>query len=433
MGWMALSPRKLKGSVSAQPSKSAAHRALCCAALADGVSTLTDIALSDDVRATLAGIQALGLAEARADGNRIMVRGGLNPPGGQRSVDCNESGSTLRFLLPMALISGEGARFTGRGRLMQRPMDVYRDVFSKSGVTWSAGGKAIAVSGRLRPGDYAMPGNVSSQFLTGLLLALPVLHGDSNICLTSPLESRGYVGMTREMQARFGVRSAFSGDSALNIPGGQCYEPARVRIEGDFSHAAFFLVAGALGGDVTVTGLPEKTRQGDGAIVGILREMGAHVEEGPSGVRVGGGRLKGIEIDASQIPDLVPVLCAAACAAEGETRILNAARLRFKESDRLSTAAGELGALGADILEDANGLVIRGTGTLRGGACSSRGDHRMAMALAVASCICEEEVIIEGWECVRKSAAAFWDEFRKLGGSAVERNVGEQAEAEHLR
>ncbi|MFZ5974241.1 MAG: 3-phosphoshikimate 1-carboxyvinyltransferase, partial [Bacillota bacterium] len=283
---------------------------------------------------------------------------------------------------------------------------------------------SLTVSGRLSPGTYEMPGNVSSQFLTGLLFALPVLNGDSRIRLSSPLESGGYVEMTRAMQARFGVHSAFSDAFTLHIPGNQRYTPCAVRVEGDYSHAAFFLVAGAIGGNITLAGLSADTTQGDRAIIDILRRMGADVREDENGVHVCGQSLRGTEIDASQIPDLVPVLSVAACAAKGETRIYNAARLRFKECDRLSAVAQELSALGADISESADALHIRGTGALKGGSCKSHGDHRMAMSLAVASSICTEEVVLDGWECVSKSAAAFWEEFRQLGGCAVERNMG---------
>ncbi|MFZ5974139.1 MAG: 3-phosphoshikimate 1-carboxyvinyltransferase [Bacillota bacterium] len=425
MGWMAVSPRKLQGTLAVQPSKSAAHRALCCAALADGVSNISNIVLSDDVRATCEGIQALELADVQIAHAQMQVSGWRTPCEKARSVDCNESGSTLRFLVPMALIRGGGrVRFTGRGRLMQRPMEIYHAIFRQNGVEWSADGESITVSGRLKPGTYEMPGNVSSQFLTGLLFALPVLDGDSCIRLSSPLESGGYVEMTRAMQARFGVHSAFTDAFTLHIPGNQRYTSCDVRIEGDYSHAAFFMVAGAVGGDVTLKGLSADTTQGDRAIVDILRRMGADISEDENGIHICGKGLHGTEIDASQIPDLIPVLSVAACAAKGETRIYNAARLRFKECDRLSAVAEELGALGAAIRESADELHIRGTGALKGGVCKSHSDHRMAMSLAVASSICTEEVVIDGWECVSKSAAAFWEEFRELGGCAVERNMG---------
>lgn len=424
MGWMAVSPRKLSGTLRVQPSKSAAHRALCCAALAGGVSVIDNIALSDDVRATLDGLRALGFVSARAESGRLRVTGGLMPPEKERRVDCMESGSTLRFLLPMALIGGGPATFLGRGRLMRRPMDVYGTLFESRGIGWKSDGNSITVSGALTPGEFRMPGNVSSQFLTGLLFVLPVLDGDSWIRLTSPLESRGYVEMTRRMQALFGVRSDFSHDSVLRVPGNQKYVPQSVRIEGDYSHAAFFLVAGAIGGEVTLTGLPPDTAQGDRAAMDILRRMGARVTEDSDGVHVSGGRLSGTGIDAAQIPDLIPALAVAACAATGETRIVNAARLRLKESDRLSAVARELRALGADITEHADGLTIAGTGRLKGGVCGSHNDHRMAMSLAVASAICDQDVVIDGWECVSKSAAAFWDEFRSMGGQAFERDMG---------
>ena len=296
-------------------------------------------------------------------------------------------------------------------------MTIYETLLKERGIRYEQTNKGIRVCGRLESGVFRCRGDVSSQFISGLLLALPRAVGDSRIELTTPLESRGYVELTLQAMAMFGITAHWEGENAIIIPGGQTYKPAAVRVEGDYSHAAFFLVAGAIGSGIGCSGLKSDTLQGDRAILSVLRTMGAEIEESSGIITAHPSKLHGTVIDAAQIPDLVPVLAVAACAATGETRIINAARLRIKESDRLSAMAEELHMLGGDVSELSDGLIIRGTGRLKGGSVDSRNDHRVAMSLAVASSICQNDVILSGYESVKKSAPDFFIEFEGLGGA----------------
>ena len=422
-------PGSLCGRLSIIPSKSASHRAVMLAALSDGETALSPLALSRDVEATLSCARALGLlsgwtlspCEGAPGMSRAVVTPGGSAPQGLRTLDCGESGSTLRFFVPLALDGRGPVRLIGHGRLMQRPMDVYERLFVPRGVRWSPEGGALTVEGRLTGGEYALPGDVSSQFITGLLLALPRLGGESVIRLTTPLESRGYVELTRRVQAAFGVVSHWEDERTLVIPGGQrARTPGSFAVEGDWSHAAFYLVAGALGkaGPLTLRRLCMDSTQGDRAIVPILRGMGARIEETAQGLTVFSSALHGAQVDVTQVPDLVPVLAVAMAGAQGESRITGAARLRIKESDRLSAIADALCACGAEVRELPDGLVICGGPPLHGAAVDGRNDHRIVMAMAVAAALCDGEITISDAEAVAKSAPAFWQEYASLGGQA---------------
>jgi 3-phosphoshikimate 1-carboxyvinyltransferase len=335
------------------------------------------------------------------------------------SLPCGESGSTLRFLLPVVCALARTASFMPLGRLPERPLSPLYEELVRHGCTLSPQGSVPFVAGgRLAPGSYTLDAGVSSQFVSGLLFALPLLEGDSELRLTGQAESFSYVALTLAMLEAFGIVVKFDGTDFV-IPGRQVYRsPEVVRVEGDWSNAAFWLSAGAIGaGSVSCIGLDPYSRQGDRAILDILARFGARIEPGSSSVAVSGGKLRGIEIDASDIPDLVPVLAVVASAADGVTIIKNAGRLRIKESDRLAAMASVLDSLGADISETADGLVINGGRPLSGGAVSSWGDHRIAMAAAVAALICDGPVVIQGAEAVSKSYPGFFDDLRSLGGS----------------
>lgn len=401
---------QLAGEIVAQPSKSAAHRAVICAALAKGESILHNLALSEDVRATLGCVRALGLAQAELCGRALHISGGGTAR--EAMLNCNESGSTLRFLLPVAAALGVPITYTGAGRLLERPQEPLRAALAQHGVQW----QGTALHGQLRPGEYALAGDVSSQFVSGLLFALPLLESESAIRLTTRAESTGYIHMTLQMLARFGVHAEWKED-VFTVSAPQKYMPRTLAIEGDYSHAAFFAVAGALGGGVRIGGLDAQSLQGDRAIFDLLAAMGAHVEREEDAICVHPAAMHGIEIDAADIPDLVPVLAVAACGAHGVTRIYNAGRLRLKESDRLAATASQLTRLGGDVAQTEDGLLVRGTGGLVGGEADACADHRIAMALAVAAGICAQEVLLTGGDCVAKSAPQFWEEFTMLGGS----------------
>lgn len=398
------------GVVNVPPSKSFGHRAVICAALAadSGDSVVENLGRSQDIDATLRAVGMLGCrAERRGGGVAIGRRRGRSD-----FVDCGESGSTLRFFLPLAALQGREIVLSGRGRLMSRPLEAYGRVFAESGVNFTKVGGGVKVCGPMRGGVRELPGDVSSQFVSGLLFASPLLDEDSEIRLTSPLESAPYANMTVSAMRHFGVRVE-ADRNGYRVGARQRYKPARYRVEGDYSQAAFFLAAAALGRKVVCRGLEADSPQGDRAILDVLREMNASVEYGNPGVTVRAGSLRAVTVDARQIPDLVPPIAALCCFCEGESRIVGASRLRLKESDRLRALAMELGRLGADIRETDDGLVINGKPMLEGGEADAHGDHRIAMASALASLRCRAPVRLSGAESVKKSYPDFWKDFEK--------------------
>ena len=393
-------PSVLNGSVLVPPSKSAAHRAAICLALAGGKTLFEGDLFSDDITATCRAMRAI-----RAGGESIRI-------------DCGESGSTLRFLIPVAAALRLKAEFTGRGRLPERPIGVYLDCLPQHGVSCKTeGGLPLTISGQLTPGEFVLPGNVSSQFITGLLLALPLLDGDSKLTLSSPLESAGYVDMTIEIMREFGVMVQ-SAENGWNIPGRQKYRSCDYQMERDWSQAAFFLAAGALGGNIRLEGLSRNSSQGDRAAERLFRAFGADVEWKGNVLSAAPKELNGIEIDASQIPDLVPVLAATAALCRGRTRISNAQRLRIKESDRLSAMADGLTRLGGHVTQTDDGLLIDGIERLHGGEVDGCNDHRIVMALSVAALRADGCVTISDAQSIQKSYPAFFEDYNLLGGKA---------------
>ena len=359
-----IEPGARRGEVRATASKSQAHRYLICAALTGHTVRVENAGSSQDIRATLACLSALLYAD-----------------GGTRRLDCGESGTTLRFMLPLAGAFGADAEFMLRGRLPERPIEPLARELCAHGMNIEHRGNILRCSGALRPGAFTLPGDVSSQFISGLLMALPMLPGDSTLNITGQLQSAPYVAMTLEALrlSRISVTETADG---YHIPGGQSYDaPEMMTVEGDWSNAAPFLCMGALShSGVAVTGLNPESVQGDRAIVQILRELGAVVEVCGDRVSVRRGTLLGAVIDAAMIPDIIPALAALCAAADGETRIVNAGRLRLKESDRLGGTARLLRALGADARVDGDRLIIRGRPELSGGMAETESDHRMAMA-----------------------------------------------------
>ena len=444
---------RISGTIRAITSKSAAHRLLICAALADSETFLTYSQSSQDIDATIRCLQALGAGITfKEDGLLItpINRSGLNKEE-IYLLNCGESGATLRFILPVCGALGLSVSITMSGRLPSRPLTELYDEMTSHGCKLSKPGLSpLKCEGQLINGTYTLPGNITSQYVSGLLFALPLLRsngdkGESRLHVTGVLESRPYVDMTLDALRLFGVTVLEEGQS-FRIPGGQTIcSQKNVYVEGDWSNAAFWLCAGALGknavnnadgnsvgansagavsrnavSQVTCTGLNLNSRQGDKAIVELLSRYGANVVCKDDAVTVSPAALRGINIDAGDIPDLVPVLAAVAAAAEGKTVIRNAARLRMKESDRLHTVAASLSALGADITETEDGLVIIGKKTLTGGETQSYGDHRIAMTAAVLSTVCTGPVIIRDAEAVRKSYPDFFEDFKTaLGGELL--------------
>ena len=380
-------PGTLKGAVTPPSSKSQTHRAVLALMLAQGEGKLSNLAVSQDIQATQDCVAALKSGQpAQADGLPLL--------------DCGESGSTLRFLIPVALAVRGGGHFTGRGRLMERPQGPYIRLFEEKGISWNQEGACLTVAGQLEPGVYALPGNVSSQFITGLLYALPLLPGDSRIVLTTPLESRGYVDMTLDMLRRFDIKVEEQEDGFL-VPGNQTYQARDLTLEADWSGAAFWYAANFLGAQVDIQGLNPDSVQGDRQIGTLYWKL---------------ARPGTVDIDLSQCPDLAPPLAVMAAVRKRTTRFVNAGRLRMKESDRLETIARTLNALGAKAQVGEDTLILEGLDHLEGGTVDGCNDHRIAMMAAVAAVACKEPVTILGAECVKKSYPRFWEDYTALGG-----------------
>lgn len=419
-------PSKISGQLSAPPSKSVSHRAVICAALAEGHSVVSNVLLSEDILATCDAMRALGAKiEMRPEGKTncytLEIDGTDNPSAVHQTIDCRESGSTLRFVIPIAALDAEKTIFRGHGRLADRPLDPYHEELTQKGMTWQAPDSSktlpLTLSGKLSAGTFSLPGNISSQFITGLLFALPLLSQDSVIKVTTAMESAPYVAITLAVLRAFGIQITVSEDFRYyTILGGQTYQANHYHVEGDYSQAAFWLAMGVLGKSVTVTGLAEETTQGDAAIVDFIRQMGGKLISIDGGYRAEPSTLHGITMDVSQCPDLVPVLAVLAAGATGESAITHAERLRLKESDRLSAMAEVLTVLGVSVKQQPDGLIITGTSTFSGGTIDAHNDHRIAMAAAVAAVRAENPVTIIGADAVKKSYPDFWEDYQKLGG-----------------
>lgn len=407
-----ITPKKLCGKVTVPPSKSVAHRMIIAAALAEGTSTISNLSPSVDILSTIDCMRALG-AEISLEADTAVIKGiaDYEKIPDKAVLNCNESGSTMRFLIPVACALGVNAKFIGSGKLPQRPITPFIEEFPKHGVAFDFSGAEsgaslpCSVSGKLTAGRFEIDGGLSSQFITGLLLALPTLSGDSEIFLTSALNSRPYVDITLGVLRDFGVEVAKT-DNGFFIGGGQRLKAFSGRVEGDYSQAAFFRVASSLGSSLDILGLSENSLQGDRMIMDICDRFDKTREP--------------FEIDGADIPDLVPILTVLACFCNGTSRITNVARLRFKESDRLNVPAECLNAIGGKVTVCEDYLEIEGVETLRGGEIDGHNDHRIPMSLAVAATRCASPLIIRGAECVRKSFPDFFDVYRALGGDAEE-------------
>ena len=410
-------PYTPSGTVAAPPSKSDVHRAIICAALSGGVCTITPVALSNDIKATIGCVEALG-AKTSIEKDVLTVDGTDIFKNKTATLDCIESGSTLRFLIPVAAAGGMDAEFIGSGSLVTRPIGLYNDILPGKGVTLdNDNGLPLKISGKLKAGVFKVPGNISSQFISGLLFALPLLRGDSYIILTSPIQSAGYINMTIRTMEKFGIEVDVT-DTGWHVRGGQRYIPSDYRTDGDWSQAAFYLVSGAVNGEITVNNLNTDSKQGDRKIAELLREFGAEVIQEADSVTVKKSDMKGIEIDASQIPDLVPALAVCASFADGVTRITNAERLRIKESDRLISTAALINSLGGEAKELPDGLVIRGSRTLIGGTVKGFNDHRIVMSAAICAAGSENPIICTDALSVNKSYPGFFDDYNSVGGKS---------------
>ena len=413
--------KKCINKIEAISSKSYVHRLLIAAALSDKISVVKTNILSEDMKATIDCLNAMG-ADIKVEDKNIYV----NPIAGILSgkkcekahLNPNESGSTARFLLPVASVLCKQFTMEGHGKLPQRPLGPVCQCMRANGAEISSDFIPLEVSGELRPGTYELPGNISSQYITGLMYALPVLKGDSDIMLTTELESKAYIDITLDVLNMFGIR-VVPAENGYHIPGNQKYiAPDKMQAQGDWSNAAFFLCMGAIAGEITVTEIDATSPQGDKEILNILKKFGAEVTIEETSVTVKKKELKAIRAEVSEIPDLVPVMCVVAALAEGTTVFENAGRLRIKESDRIETTKALLQALGADLRaveEDGKvNLYIDGVKEYTGGEVDSAGDHRIAMSAAVATVRATAPVIIRGAEAVNKSYPGFFEDYKRV-------------------
>jgi 3-phosphoshikimate 1-carboxyvinyltransferase len=409
------------GTIGAIASKSQAHRLLICAALSENESQVVCSETNNDIDATVRCLNALG-ADIIYKSGVFSIQPIQTPLKGERLLDVGESGATLRFMLPIACALGAETAFNMGGRLPSRPLTPLYEELNAHGCALSPQGmNPLRQSGHLKGGLFTIPGNISSQFFSGLMFALPLLPDDSRINVTGELESKSYIDMTIGTLVKSGIIIKTRKHS-YDIKGNQHYMSTQaVNVEGDWSNAAFWLCAGAIGSQpITVTNLDFASLQGDKSVLPVLERFGAHVVSGTNSVTVSRGNLRGINIDAGNIPDLVPVLAAVASVAEGKTTIFNAERLRIKESDRLKTVTETLRILGAGITETSDGLIISGKKHLTGGTVSAHNDHRIPMTAAIVSAVCSEAVTIKDAEAVNKSYPGFFRDFTTLGGKTEE-------------
>lgn len=403
----------VKEHVRAISSKSEAHRALISAALADRETKIICTDTNADIDATALCLTSLGACIKREDDGFLVTPIGSVTK--NASLDANESGSTLRFLLPLAASLGADCSFIMRGRLASRPLSPLYELLSDNGVSLSPQGVSpLSVSGRLSSGEYTLCANISSQYISGMLFALSVADGKSILRLSGKVESAPYILMTLDTLNKFGAEIEFDSESNIFYINGKerLHSPKLLTVGGDWSNAAFMLAAGAIGSRrVTISGLDTSSRQGDRAMLSVLSDMGADIRILGGEITVFPSKLHGISIDAADIPDLVPILSVTAAVADGETVIYNASRLRLKESDRIESVCATLGALGADIRATDDGMIIRGKRHLNGGSVDSFNDHRIAMSAAIASLVCENEVRISRFEAINKSFPTFLDNF----------------------
>lgn len=427
-----ITPHQLTGSIQVPPSKSVSHRAIISAALAKGASTIKNVLLSEDMMATCQALESLGAAITyhKEGDHRFSLRidgtGTISLKKDQ--IDCNESGSTLRFLIPLLLLQDQAVTITGKGGLASRPLKPYYLIFEQKGITYKQleEGKnlPLVLDGQLGPGIYHLDGNVSSQFITGLMFALPLLAGDSQIWISGALESKPYIDITLAVLRDFGIEIKEEGQQKYKIKGNQSYRARDYRVEGDFSQGAFWLVAGTIGQEINCLDLKLQSCQGDKAILEIIKKMGGDISYEGGQVVARPAKTKGTTIDVSQCPDLVPILGVLASMSEGESRMIRGERLRFKESDRLATTADLINRLGGQARETPDGLVISGIEGFSGKPVESHSDHRIAMAAAIASIRTDGPFVLAGAEAVNKSYPHFWEDFKSLGGDSHELRMG---------
>ena len=407
---------KLVGEVSPPPSKSILHRYIIGSSLAKGISKIENISFSDDIIATIEAMKKLGANIEKKD-NYLLIDGSktfdkeyLN----NSEIDCNESGSTLRFLFPLSIVKENKVLFKGKGKLFKRPLSPYFENFDKYQIKYShINENEILLDGVLKSGEYQIDGNISSQFITGLLFSLPLLNENSKIIIKGKLESSSYIDITLDCLNKFGIKIINNSYQEFIIEGNQTYKSGNYKVEADYSQVAFFLVANSIGSDIKINGLNNNSLQGDKKIIDFISEIDNW------------NKNEKLILDGSETPDIIPILSLKACISKKEIEIINIARLRIKESDRLSATVQELSKLGFDLIEKEDSILINSRKDFNKinnspVYLSSHSDHRIAMTVAIASSCYEDEIILDNLDCVKKSYPNFWEVFLSLGGKIYE-------------
>jgi len=414
---------KLKGTVNIPPSKSLSHRAIIAASLCEGESIIENIILSEDIKATINAMRSFGveIEEIKNERYKLRINGKSKLTLNNSTIDCFESGSTLRFLIPFFTLLNEEVIFTGKNKLIERPLDPYYKIFDKQKINYenNSGKLPLKISGNLKPDIYEIDGDISSQFITGLMYVLPLLNGDSQIIINKKLESKSYIDLTIDVLKKFNIQIENENNEykKFKIKGNQKYIKTNYRVEGDYSQAAFWITASLIGNDILIKGLNEKSIQGDIIILKIIKDMGAKYEfKDDTLIIKNNNDLKNIEIDVNDCPDLVPILAVLASFSKGKCKIINAKRLRIKESDRLKAISSEINILGGKIIEFDDGLEIQSINEGLKGEVKSFNDHRIAMALSIFSTRVNGNIILSGENAINKSYPDFYKDFIKLGG-----------------
>lgn len=409
-------PSKPHGTVKIPPSKSMAHRAIICASLANGVSRIDNIDYSVDIKTTIEGMRKLG-AMIEEGKDYVVVQGIKNFNHLKDTlIDCNESGSTLRFFIPIFSLTDQKVRFVGKNRLLKRPQEVYQHLFAQQKIHYEQTTDSIEIEGKIKGGEITLRGDVSSQFISGLLFTLPFCENDSRIHILPPFESRSYVDLTIEMLNQFGIQVMFEDENTLFIPKNQTYKPHDEIVEGDYSQLGFFATLGTINASIDCVGLRHDSLQGDRQILDILKAMNTKVEDIEHGYRFHQGNGKGCVIDLNNCPDLGPILMVLASFADGPTHIINAARLRYKESDRIQAMEEELQRVGVAIHSTENEVFIEGNTPWKGNVqCSGHKDHRIVMSLTIGATMADHPIVIDEAESITKSYPGFFQDGRALG------------------
>ena len=415
---LTVKPSDIFGSVYIQISKSDAHRALIASSLAKEPSIIKPWIdnVGVDIEVTKEAISNFADLEVFDDGLKVTPKSEYKK---ELTIDVKESGTSLRLLIPIMSALGIDCTFIGSKKLFSRPMDIYKNIWKEQGLKFSISKSSLKVSGQLKCGEFKINGNVSSQFVSGLLFALPLLNGNSKIIIDGELQSAPYVMMTLKTLRSANIEISKKDINIIEVYGDQEYSPIDYEIESDWSHAAFFAAAGALGGEVTLYGLNKYSIQGDREILNILKFMGASIvyNEDNSITIKKNARLNALDIDVGNIPDLAPIIVTLACTAKGTTKLYNASRLRYKESDRINDLKDSFSRIGAKIKVTKDEIFVEGVEKLKGGKTTSHNDHRIAMALSVASIVSNDSITIDDAESINKSSFSFIEQFRSIGAN----------------